>query len=621
MVQVQSKSTRIQSKPKSISPAKPRLFLWFSVLSFISFIAIGYLVIGAIRPAITGFVVARQEADAVVFANRLANNLLLASDFTVSTSTEVEERLSIFLQGLQIPARISVEITDNEGTILISDLAEQIGKKASVNSEFMRVKRELRSLALFRTLSPSEKELLGTAEVFELYIPLTFGTSPQVAGIIHSLSRTGFISQTISNVENDIAMRIGGGFIFLYLVISTIVLGASRTIRHQARALFGYATTLEQKVKERTRDVQAVISSMGEGLVVIDMDERILLMSKSAEEMLEVSLAQAKGKKWSDLVSILKGKEKLPHEEWPSVLALKAGKTIVASLVENLFYRAQSGKTVPIVAVASPLVDEKKIIGVVVVFQDATEEKRLEEARLSFISISSHQLRAPLTSLRWFTELLQEKSAGPVTEKQKGLIGDIYESILRMVDLVNLLLQMARVESGRVKIEPTPLDLKEITRGVLRNIQGVISKKKQKVEINVEPDPFPKILLDKIILNQVIQNILINASQYSEEGKTILISIKMGKDFITYAVKDEGIGIPQDEHNRIFDKFFRASNAMRMVPSGNGLGLSLVRSVVTAWGGSTWFESEEAKGSVFYFTIPAKGMKPKAGEVSLAVAP
>ena len=93
----------------------------------------------------------------------------------------------------------------------------------------------------------------------------------------------------------------------------------------------------------------------------------------------------------------------------------------------------------------------------------------------------------------------------------------------------------------------------------------------------------------------------------------------MGKEFITYEIKDEGIGIPNEQQSKIFDKFFRASNAVRMVPSGNGLGLSLVRSVVTTWGGSAWFESEENKGSTFYFTIPAKGMKPKIGEVSLAV--
>lgn len=618
VTKIKPTSGKIQQEAGIIAPAKPRLFLWFSILSFISFVLIGYLVISAVRPSITDFVVTRQEADTVVFANRLANNLLLASDFKISTSTEAEERLSIFLQGLQIPARIAVEITDEEGTILASDLTEQIGKKTKVNSEFELAKEELRSQALFRTLSPSEKELVGTAEAFELYIPLTFGASPQVAGIVHSLSRTGFIRETVRRIEEDIALRIGGGFIFLYFAISTIVWGASRTIRRQAGALVDYATTLESKVRARTRELQAVFGSVAEGIVVINKDFRVMLMNRSAEDILGVKGSEVAGQKWTDLVSMYRGKKEVPHQEWATSYVLKTGRVKIFTVADNVSYKLKDGQMVPVLIIASPLVEDKNIEGVVLMFRDVREERKLEDARVSFISIASHQLRTPLTSILWFTELLQEKKEDLFPEGREFIDG-IYAMALRMKDLLNLLLQIGRLESGRLKIEPVSARIEDVIKGVLATFKPELDRKKQMVEVSVVPDPFPAILLDKIALGQALQNIISNSILYSPEGKKIHISVSMDKNKVLCAVKDEGIGIPKEQQGMIFDKFFRADNAVRMVPFGNGLGLSLVKSLVVEWGGDSWFESEEGKGSTFYFTIPSSGMKPREGEVNLAV--
>jgi signal transduction histidine kinase len=121
------------------------------------------------------------------------------------------------------------------------------------------------------------------------------------------------------------------------------------------------------------------------------------------------------------------------------------------------------------------------------------------------------------------------------------------------------------------------------------------------------------------ILWQVIQNLLTNAIRYSQRKAQIIVSLSLRDDMVLCSVQDTGIGIPKDEQSRIFEKFFRASNAFHMVPEGTGLGLSLIKSIVDDWGGKVWFETEENKGTSFYFTIPKAGVKAREGDVGIAV--
>lgn len=246
--------------------------------------------------------------------------------------------------------------------------------------------------------------------------------------------------------------------------------------------------------------------------------------------------------------------------------------------------------------------------------------KKLNDAKTGFISVASHQLRTPLTSMRWFSEMLLAGDAGEINEQQQSFVQRIYEGTARMVDLVNLLLQIARVEAGRVRIVPKPIDLRSTTEEVLQTIKTSIDAKSQKVEIKVNPDPFPAIPLDKEVIWQVIQNLLTNANRYSPKDGTVFISIVQKGREIEYSVKDQGIGIPEDQRNRIFEKFFRAENALRSVPEGSGLGLNLVKLLVEGWNGKIWFESEVGQGTTFFFTIPLEGMKAKAGEVGIEVS-
>ena len=404
--------------------------------------------------------------------------------------------------------------------------------------------------------------------------------------------------------------------------VMAIRLGASR------KEIEKYTTELEDRVLERTvelgeeRDrLNTIITSMSEGLIVVDKNLKITLINPTAESLLETTKDKVLGKDITKAVPLFTGKEgrdEVSLQDRPLNKAIKSGKMIFSSLGDDFYFQTGSGRKLAVVLAAAPLSGEK-FSGAVTMFRDATEEKQLDEAKTSFISVSSHQLRTPLTSMRWFSEMMMAGDAGPISKEQRHFLERIYEGTDRMIGLVNLLLQIARVEAGRVKIEPVPVDLKTVTQGVSVSLKSNFDQKSQKIIIKSEPEPFPIIKMDQEVIWQVVQNLLSNANRYAPEKSTIRVSIIKKGDMAEYSVKDEGIGIPKEQQGRIFEKFFRADNALKEVPTGSGLGLSLAKLLVEGWGGKIWFETEEKKGTTFYFTLPLKGMEAKEGEVKISV--
>lgn len=361
-----------------------------------------------------------------------------------------------------------------------------------------------------------------------------------------------------------------------------------------------------------------LISSIGEGVVVLDLDKKITIVNHVTEQIMGYTAEEMIGKSFFDLFAFLH-RDKKPVEErfWDE--AFSAKQAVV--LPSDISVQTKDKTLIPVAEVVSPIVDKEtqESKGVIITFRDVREERALEDARISFISVASHQLRTPLTSMRWFSEMLIGGDAGDISEEQRHFVERIYQGTDRMIALVNLLLQIARVEAGRVRIEPAPVDMKTTTSGVLLTLKTMLDQKKQTIEIHTDPDPFPTIPMDQEVIWQVVQNLISNAIRYSPENSTINVNIKKTDNYAEYTVEDHGIGIPKDQQNRIFEKFFRAENALKMVPEGSGLGMSLVKLLVEGWNGKIWFESEEGKGTTFHFTIPLSGMEAREGEVKLTV--
>ncbi len=293
-------------------------------------------------------------------------------------------------------------------------------------------------------------------------------------------------------------------------------------------------------------------------------------------------------------------------------LALAAGEKVVV----NHYYFIRKDRTkFPVAITATPVKLHEKIIGGIVVFRDITKEKEVDQAKTEFVSLASHQLRTPLTAINWYIEMLLSGDAGPLTDDQKSFLHEVYKGSKRMIQIVNEFLNVARLESGRLKIDPKPLQLIDFVQDIIDEVMPLASARNCEIIFKKPTIPPPLIPLDGLLMRQVIHNLLTNALRYSPQGKcAIYVSIERGEtDNYVISVKDNGIGIPKGLQSRIFEKFFRTENAIQAVTEGSGIGLYISKMIVGASNAQIWFDSEEGHGTTFYVSIPITGSSKREG--------
>lgn len=245
-----------------------------------------------------------------------------------------------------------------------------------------------------------------------------------------------------------------------------------------------------------------------------------------------------------------------------------------------------------------------------------------------FVSLSSHELRSPLSIIKWYTEILLDGDAGPLTEEQRKYLTVIESSNQRAIDLVRSLLNVSRLDLGTFSISPEKCSVSLLVGEAVLSLDKN-AKNKNVAIIRKEDLDIPEIMLDKHIVLFVLKHLLSNAVAFSQEGKEVMIetSLLQRKSVVTgetiddesvlIAITDQGIGIPVDDQKKIFSKMFRASNVKDSDGTGSGLGLYLTKAIVDIFGGKLWFTSSPGKGSTFYVTLPTKGMKKKEGKTTL----
>lgn len=231
--------------------------------------------------------------------------------------------------------------------------------------------------------------------------------------------------------------------------------------------------------------------------------------------------------------------------------------------------------------------------------------QRLDEAKNEFISMASHQLRTPLTSIKGYLDMMLEGDLGKISPTQRAVLQEAFSSSERMVRLINDFLNVSRLQTGHFTIDKQKVDLAQILRDEISLLQVVADQRS--VELNVKIDKnIPSVAVDSEKLRQVMLNMIDNAIYYSNPHTKVMIALKNASKNIEFTVKDSGIGVPKSEQASLFSKFFRGANARKRRPDGTGVGLFLAKKVILSHDGEMIFESEEGKGSTFGFKLPVR---------------
>jgi signal transduction histidine kinase len=247
-----------------------------------------------------------------------------------------------------------------------------------------------------------------------------------------------------------------------------------------------------------------------------------------------------------------------------------------------------------------------------------------------FVAISSHELRSPLSIIKWYTEILLDEDAGPLNEEQKKYLNVIESSNQRAIDLIRSLLNVSRLDLDTFSIFPEDVDLSDHVSSAITAAKPLATEKNVEI-LEEKQENLPKIMLDKHLCALVLRQPLTNAIAFSSPGSKILVSLffakkgstvggtQMPKDSVVVYVKDTGLGIPPNDQPQIFGRMFRGSNAEDSPGSDSGLGLHIAKTVMnlSQVDGDIWFESELGKGTTFYIAFPTKGMKKKEGRTVL----
>ena len=236
------------------------------------------------------------------------------------------------------------------------------------------------------------------------------------------------------------------------------------------------------------------------------------------------------------------------------------------------------------------------------------ELKKLDEAKDEFISMASHQLRTPLTSVKGYISMLMEGDVGHVTKDQKKLLEEAFMSSERMVRLIGDFLNVSRLQTGKFVIDKHPVDMAQLVEDELDALSTNAATRGLHFSYR-KPKKIPVLALDENKIQQVIMNFSDNALYYSKEKTKIIVRLKVVDGWLEFTVKDTGIGVPKEQQEHLFQKFFRATNARQQRPDGTGVGLFLAKKVIDAHGGEIIFSSVENKGSTFGFKLPIEKLR------------
>ena len=353
------------------------------------------------------------------------------------------------------------------------------------------------------------------------------------------------------------------------------------------RTVVGLGQTIRTLTDERNRS-SAILGSMVEGVAVVTADERILYCNHALEQILELPVGSSQGRtlvealRQADLIALVRQ-------------ALSGAEELTGEVEVGTVRRRNFSVTAAPVRAAGAN-------GAVLVLHDITELRRLERVRRDFVANVSHEFKTPLTAIQGFAETLLSGALDDKANRQR-FVEIIREHAWRLARLTDDLLKLSRIEAGRLELEMRPIRVEALVNGCLETARLKAEAKGLQIHVDLQ-ESAPPVRGDGAQLGEVLQNLLDNALQYTPSGGKIEVLARANGDEVVFTVIDTGIGIPESDLERIFERFYRVDAARSREAGGTGLGLAIARHVVDAHGGRIWVESAVGQGSRFHFSVP-----------------
>jgi PAS domain S-box-containing protein len=421
-------------------------------------------------------------------------------------------------------------------------------------------------------------EVLEKMRELNVPVPVVMATGQGDERIAVQAMNTGAI---------DYVMKTSGYFATLPTVLNK-VLKQHELQRDNARL---YAESKRQEAR-----LGQIFDSTSDGIVLVDGGGTVVWANRRAGELLGIDHASAEGKSLLDAVQTACG---------------ETADTAVTKL-EALFgtpggsgdgdLQLQDGQRT-VHWIGQPT-DDGELRGFTITFQDVTREREVSRLKSDFVSFAAHQLRTPLSGIKWMLEVAGEEPG--LAPSVASCIADAAASAERLIGMVGDLLDVSRLESGGLTTVLRDIDLITLARAVSEEVGPLVAKKEHKLSV-AGHDGSAVVVVDEQLLRQAMLNVISNAIKYTPDGGEIAIEVTRTADTITWMVKDNGIGIPKSAQARLFEKFYRADNAEAVDTNGKGLGLYMVRLIIAKFGGRIHWTSEEGRGTTFGFVLPLGG--------------
>ncbi len=366
-----------------------------------------------------------------------------------------------------------------------------------------------------------------------------------------------------------------------------------------------------EEADKRRSEIRAIIDTSVDAIAFVQPDGTFDYIDQQFTEFFGIEESEIKRRNWSEMIPLV-GRI---FEDPATVLELLAD-TAPDEALEIREPVAQRWPQARDLELRSRPVMSKhgRYLGRLYVFRDVTHEREVDRMKTQFVSMVSHELRTPLTSIKGFTEMILDEDFGDINNDQREFLGIVESNADRLISLVNDLLDISRIESGRVELKMVIADVGEMITIVVATMEHLIEEKSQTLEVVVDPS-LPLIKLDRDRIIQVLTNLVSNAYKYTQSGGHIRLAVEAAGAYVRFSVADNGFGISDEDQQKLFTRFFRVDSELTREIGGTGLGLNIVKTIIEMHGGEVTLDSKLGAGSTFAFTVPLMtGSESLAGE-------